>query len=80
MSLEIEINVKNTSFEGALESFLVRVLPFLVHDSESLEGNKLKINEIDVETYKTFKRLKNPQKKNPFKHLQCLHMEVQLET
>lgn len=36
MALEVEIDVQNPAFKGALEPLLVRVLPLFVHDAERL--------------------------------------------
>jgi hypothetical protein len=33
---EVKIEMKNAPFKGALETFLVRIFPFFVYNSESL--------------------------------------------
>lgn len=41
VSFKVEVEMKNTPFKGALETFLVRIFPFFVYNSESLFTMKI---------------------------------------
>jgi hypothetical protein len=44
MPFEVKIEMKNAPFKGAFETFLVRIFPFFVYNSESLLTKNIENN------------------------------------
>jgi hypothetical protein len=44
MPFEVKIEMKNAPFKGAFETFLVRIFPFFVYNSESLHTKNIENN------------------------------------